>query len=270
MRDRNKNKINKTRICISCPNTIGNEPANFCNSCEKWSHGNCVGLTKHQIDVINETEGAMWFCKQCRPTVKTTVQSGLPNLRLELEKTVITIKDMVADGIARSKSLASETFARIEGIQEACTACQSTVPGLKSTVVEVNRKIQQHSNALTQHKMSYAAKCAAMLSEPTGKKTLRSIEQILFVENSDRGLANRMDIKKAFAKHFPNKKLIHAFRNSRGKIHLEFDSPDTAADVMQNWNKEHRLGVCHWFGTVHAVRSLKASREIPTSALREN
>ena len=47
-----------------------------------------------------------------------------------------------------------------------------------------------------------------------------------------------MDIKKSFAKHFPIKKLIHAFRNSRGKIHLEFDSADTAADIKQNWNKD--------------------------------
>ena len=46
-----------------------------------------------------------------------------------------------------------------------------------------------------------------------------------------------MDIEKAFAKHFPNKKLTHAFRNSSGKTHLEFDSTDAAADIMQNWNK---------------------------------
>ena len=143
----------------------------------------------------------MWFCKQCRPTVKMTIQSGLPNLRLELEKNVMTIKDMVADGIARSESLASETFERIEGIQEVCTACESTVTGLKPTLVEVNRKIQQHSNTLTQHKS--AAKCAATLSEPIEKKASRSIEQIRLVENSDSGLANSMDIKKAFAKHFP-------------------------------------------------------------------
>ena len=71
---------------MSCPNTIGNEPAIFWDSCEKLSHGNYVGLTKRDIDVINETEGAIWFCKQCRPTVETTIQSGLPNLRLELEK----------------------------------------------------------------------------------------------------------------------------------------------------------------------------------------
>ena len=83
---------------------------------------------------------------------------------------------------------------------------------LKPTLVEVNRKIQQHSNTLTQHKMTYTAKCAATLSDPTEKQASRSIEQILLVENSDSGLANKMDIKKAFAKHFPNKKLIYTFQ----------------------------------------------------------
>ena len=150
----------------------------------------------------------------------------------------MTIKDMVADGIARSESLASKTFERIEGIQETCTVCESTVTGLKPTLVEVNRKIRQHTNTLTQHKMTYAAKCAATLSEPTEKKVSWSIEQILLVENSGSGLANSMDIKKAFVNYFPNKKLIHAFRNSRGKIHLEFDSADTAPDIMQKWNKD--------------------------------
>ena len=117
-----------------------------------------MGLTKQQIDVINETEGAMWFCKPSRPTVKTTFKSGLPNWRLELEKNVNTLKNMVADGIARSKHLAPKSFEKIEGIQEACTACESTVTGLKPTLMEVNRKIQQHSNTLTQHKIVYAAK----------------------------------------------------------------------------------------------------------------
>ena len=73
-----------------------------------------------------------------------------------------------------------------------------------------------------------------------GKESLvvrRNIEQIFLVENSYSGLANCIDIKKAYAKHFPNKKLIHAFRNSRGKIHLKFDSAATAADIMQNLNK---------------------------------
>ena len=41
----------------------------------------------------------------------------------------MTIKDMVADGIARSDSLVSEIFERIEGIQEASTACELTNTG---------------------------------------------------------------------------------------------------------------------------------------------
>ena len=90
---------------MSCHNTIGNGPAICCDSCEKWFHGNCVGLTQQQIDMINETEGVMWLLRLFRPTVKTTIQSGLANLNLEREKNVMTIKDMVADGIARSKFL---------------------------------------------------------------------------------------------------------------------------------------------------------------------
>ena len=43
------------------------------------------------------------------------------------------------------------------------------------------QKIQQHSNTLTQHKMTHAAKCAVTLSEPIEKKASRSIEQILLV-----------------------------------------------------------------------------------------
>ena len=39
------------------------------------------------------------------------------------------------------------------------------------TLVEVNRKIQQHSITLTQYKMTYAAKCAATLSDPHGKES---------------------------------------------------------------------------------------------------
>ena len=46
---------------------------------------------------------------------------------------------------------------------------------------------------LTQHKMTYAAKCTATLSGPTEKKASRSTEQILLVENSDKVLANSMD-----------------------------------------------------------------------------
>ena len=81
-------------------------------------------------------------------------------------------KDMVADGIARSESLASETFERIEGIQEACTACESTVTGLKPTLVEVNKKSQQHSNTLKQHKMGDTKRVEIIRSNCKGETVI--------------------------------------------------------------------------------------------------
>ena len=42
---------------------------------------------------------------------------SVAKLRLELEKNVMTIKDMVADGIARSESLASETFEKLKAFR---------------------------------------------------------------------------------------------------------------------------------------------------------
>ena len=42
------------------------------------------------------------------------------------------------------------------------------------------------------------------------------------------------------------------------------DKTCARSDTKESWY--YRLGVCHQFGTVHAVRALKASREIPPSA----
>ena len=156
---------------MSCPNTIGNGPAICCDSCEKWFHGNCVGLTQLQIDMINETEGVMWLLRQFRPTVKTTIQSGLANLNLDCEK-----KRHDDQRHGRRWDCTKQIFEKIEGIQEDRTACESIVTGLKPNLVAVKRKNQQHSNTLTQHKMTYAAKCAPTLSDPTEKKASWSEE----------------------------------------------------------------------------------------------
>ena len=138
---------------------------------------------------------------------------------------------MVAARIARS-----ESFERTEGMQDSCGVCESTVTG----PMEVNRKIQQHSNTLTQHKMTYAANCADTLFEPTEKKAPNPWSRYFLWETETEALSKVWVSKKPLLlpKHFPNKRLIHAFRNSRGKIHLEFNSADTAAVILQNWNKD--------------------------------
>ena len=82
--------------------------------------------------------------------------------------------------------------------------------------------------------LTYAESAATILPHHPEPNNPRSTEKILLVDNSDKNLSNSMEIKRAFAKYFPNRKLVHAFRNSRGKIHLEFDSIATADEIERN------------------------------------
>ena len=79
----------------------------------------------------NESEGAIWFCRNCRPTVKSAIQSGLSNIRLEIEKSVDTVKHIISHGISKSGSVATETLEQSEGIQEARNACATAASDLK-------------------------------------------------------------------------------------------------------------------------------------------
>ena len=115
----------------------------------------------------------------------------------------MTIKDMVADGIARSNFLASEAFESIEGIQQDCTACESTVTGMKPTLVDLNRKIQQHSNTLTQHKMTQRNQMCSHAIRSYGKETFA----VHRVDNSCGKLKQRpcqqYEYQKSVRKTFP-------------------------------------------------------------------
>ena len=53
----------------------------------------------------------------------------------------------------------------------------------------------------------------------------RNPEHIL-IASSTFNFKDIIQIKKEFAKHFPLKRLIHAFNTTRGKAHLEFVSKD--------------------------------------------
>ena len=41
-----------------------------------------------------------------------------------------------------------------------------------------------------------------------------------------------------FPKHFPLKRLIHAFNTTRGNVHLEFVSKEEADEVFEKWKPE--------------------------------
>ena len=58
-----------------------------------------------------------------------------------------------------------------------------------------------------------------------------------------------VELKKAFAKDGPKKKLVLPFKTARGKMHLEFLSPEEADEVLDNWRP-------NYFGTGTTIRKV--------------
>ena len=65
----------------------------------------------------------------------------------------------------------------------------------------------------------------------------RNPEHIL-IASSTFNFRDSVQIKKEFAKHFPLKRLIHAFNTTRGNVHLEFVSKEEADEVFLKWKPE--------------------------------
>ena len=109
MRERKKNK---TRKCLICTNLIGTDPSIFCHAREKWTHGYCARVSKKQIELLKQIEGARWFCDKCRFYVKSSIQTGLTEFQAEIDQKLTDIRDIVKQAIARhnkvTKKLAEE------------------------------------------------------------------------------------------------------------------------------------------------------------------
>ena len=70
-----RNKKNKTRKCLNCTNLVGTDPSIFCHACEKWTHGHCAKVSKEQIELLEQIEGAMLFCDKGRCYAKRNIQT---------------------------------------------------------------------------------------------------------------------------------------------------------------------------------------------------
>ena len=63
----------------------------------------------------------------------------------------------------------------------------------------------------------------------------RDVNGVLIIENADPTFRNSSDIKRSFSKAFPKKKLLYAFRTTRGHIHLEFETHDESKEIEDAW-----------------------------------
>ena len=96
-----RNKKNKTRKCLNCTNLVGTDPSIFYHACEKWTQGHCAKVSKEQFELLEQLDGAMWFCDKCRCYVKGSIQTGLTEFRAEINQKMTTVKDLVKQTIAK-------------------------------------------------------------------------------------------------------------------------------------------------------------------------
>ena len=61
----------------------------------------------------------------------------------------------------------------------------------------------------------------------------RDVTAVLLIENAVPSFKNSADIKRSFSKAFPKKKLMYAFRTTRGHIHLEFVSHEESKQIEE-------------------------------------
>ncbi|KAK3924314.1 PHD finger protein 3, partial [Frankliniella fusca] len=95
MGNRKRNK-SKEPYCI-CKSMKGNGFMVACDSCDKWFHGNCVGVTQNQID--EEYKDCEWFCFKCSWKEKETEFQNLLESRTEQISVITSIHNQLQDTV---------------------------------------------------------------------------------------------------------------------------------------------------------------------------
>ena len=218
-----RNKKIKTRKCLNCTNLIGTDPSIFCHACEKWTHGHCAKVSKEQIVLVEQIDGSMWFCDKCRCYVKGSIQTGPTEFKAEIDQKLTAVKDLVKQTIANHEETTGKL---VEEVHEAAkrTAKQIEQAQTISSGARYARALGETSHTLQSGSQKYLT-------------PQRNPEHIL-IASSTFNFRDSVQIKKEFAKHFPLKRLIHAFNTTRGNVHLEFVSKEEADEVFEKWKLE--------------------------------
>ena len=163
---------------------------------QKWTHGHCAKVSKEQIEVLEQIHGAMWFSDKCRCYGKRSIQTGLTEFKAEVNQKMRVAKDLVKQTIAKHDETTEKL---VEVVHEAVktTAKQIEQAQTNTSGASYARAVGQTSHTLQTGSKKYIA-------------PQRNPEHIL-IASSTFHFKYSVQIKKEFAKHFPLKRLIHAF-----------------------------------------------------------
>ena len=164
----------------------------------------------------------MWFCDKCRCYAKRSIQTGLTEFKAEVDQKLTVVKDLLKQTIAKHDE---PTEKLVELVHEAVktTAKQIEQAQTNTSGASYARAVGQTSNTLQSGSQKYIT-------------PQRNLEHIL-IASSTFNFKDSVQIKKEFAKHFPLKRLIHAFNTTRGNVHLSLCQKKRRTKISRTGNR---------------------------------
>ena len=198
----------------------------FVMHAKKLTHGHCAKVSKEQIELLEQIEGAMWFCDKCRCYAKRGIQKGLTEFKAEVDQKVTVVKDLVKQTIAKHDET-TEKLAEVVHEAVKTTAKQIEKAQTNTSGASYARAVGQTSHTLETGSQKYI--------------TPQRNPEHIFIASNTFNFKDSVEIKKEFAKQFPLEKLIHAFNTTRGNVHLEFVSKRRRTKFSRSGNRSFLL-----------------------------
>ena len=149
-----RNKKNEMRKCLNYTNLVGTDPSIICHACEKWTHGHCAKVSKEQIELLEQIEGAMWFCDKFRSYAKRSIQTRLTEFKAEVDQKMTVVKDLVKQTVAKHDETTKKL---VEVVHEAVktTGKQIEQAQTKTSRASYARAVGQTSHTLQSGSQKY-------------------------------------------------------------------------------------------------------------------
>ena len=212
-----------------------------CAACERCFHQKCSDLTEQNINAIDGIQSILWCCQECLPAAKRylrpkAIESIDKKLDVLLESSQ-QHQDSLIDTETKVDNVTHATTVATESIIKLIKDLSALLPSINKVAHGVVPKISSVKSAVEKMASTYATAASTGTSKAiTQNATIeRDVTAVLLIENADPSFVNSTNIKHSFSKAFPKKKLMYAFRTTRGHIHLEFASHEESKEIEEAW-----------------------------------
>ena len=212
-----------------------------CAACERWFHQKCSDLTEQNINAIDGIQSILWCCKECLPAAKKFLRpKAIESIDKKLDALLESSQqhqDCLIDTETKVDNATHATTVATESIIKLSKDLSALLPYINKVAHGVVPKISSVKSTVEKMASTYAKVASTGTSKAiTQNATIqRDVTAVLLIENADPSFKNSTDIKRSFSKAFPKKKLMYAFRTTRGFFHLEFASHEESKEIEETW-----------------------------------